>query len=200
MYRFVKSRVAPATWILLVASAALAVLATPLHYTLPWAGGGWQPQLFAPLTPALFVMFCGFTMGNWMSVLERSAARVVWARLGWAAAVIGISTAVGAFAGWLNAPAWTGAMARNGAGFAGLMLLSAVLLGSRLAWIPPLALLLAVLLGGRDVETASALAWALPLAPATSVPALACTVVIVSLGLFSYARWDSRPSRGIVGE
>jgi hypothetical protein len=135
-----------------------------------------------------------------MSALEPRGARLVRARLAWAAALIVVAASVAASLGMLADPEWRMPLLRNTVGLAGLALLGAVLLGARLAWLPVFVPGVATLLAGRDPYTAEPHAWALMLAPAGAPVAAAAALAVAVAGVVAYGRWDSRPTRGVTGE
>jgi hypothetical protein len=143
----------------------------------------------------------GFAVTNRMSVLERViGARLVPARALWGATLIAGTVAAAQCAGLAAAPEWRIPAVRNGLALAGVALLGAAPLGARLAWLPVFAWTAVTVLAGRGQDTGAVRSWALLLAPGSSGPALAAAVVVAVSGLAVYARWDSRPTRGVAGE
>ncbi|MFD5553528.1 hypothetical protein ACFWIA_06790 [Streptomyces sp. NPDC127068] len=147
--------------------------------------------LFAPLAAASVV---GTSLYVYADGLDRTAARAWWPRrlahvtLLSAVAVLLLAVAV-------HGPAQeygTAVLARNTLGTAGVATLSAVLLGARLSWLPPLVWLCGVHLVARSDggRVWGAVSW--PVSHAERGGAWVAAVVLFLLGAVVHARWGVR--------
>lgn len=114
-------------------------------------------------------------------------------RLFWSGGLVGAAT----LASWSVAEAAgvvDGAVAaRNAAAGAALALIAVVLLGSELAWLPPVVLIACFYFAGVD-DTEQPRAWAIWMLPSADVPATVVTAALVVTGVTAYVlRDDARP-------
>lgn len=199
-YGFVVSRWGPAVAAAFVAATALSIAVAPHTYQQPFSSLQ-KPLPVAPLAPALPALLVGFAFTNSMAVLERPVGRrLAVARAAWAAVMIAAAMAgAGVASAVVDAPPRL-VMIRNAAGLTGLTLLVALLVGSRVAWIAVLAPVAATVVAGRDGRTGAVHRWSLLMAPADSAVAMAIAAGVVVAGVAGYARWDTRPSLGVLKE
>ncbi|MFE9661027.1 hypothetical protein [Streptomyces sp. NPDC005955] len=147
--------------------------------------------LLAPLAAASVV---GTSLHGYADGLDRTAARAWWPRR------LAHVTLLSAVAALLLAVAvhgppqeyGTAVLARNTLGTAGVATLSAVLLGARLSWLPPLVWLCGLHLvarsdGGRVWD---AVTW--PVSQAERGGAWVAAVALFLVGVAVYARWGVR--------
>ncbi|MFD7549794.1 hypothetical protein ACFV0R_04225 [Streptomyces sp. NPDC059578] len=147
--------------------------------------------LFGPLAAASVV---GTSLHVYADGLDRTAARPWWPRR---LAHVTLLSAVAALflAVAVHGPAQeygTAVMARNTLGTAGVAALSAVFLGARLSWLPPLVWLCGVHLldrsgGGRVWDAVN---W--PVSHGERGGAWVTAVVLFAVGAVVYARWGVR--------
>jgi hypothetical protein len=162
---------------------ALAACAAALRAALHWYPGPAAASLRFPLTiEAGAAAVIGVTTRSPFGEPERATGRwLPFLRLGTAVALTG--AAVGALAaGSAGAPLAGGnlAMLRDTAGFTGITLLAAALLGGALAWIAPMAYLVVTLqaLGARWATP-----WLWPARPPHDLGAAICAAAAVAAGL-----------------
>lgn len=163
---------------------ATARLRTPFHLHSPLVGGLEVISLLAGIPIALMVLPASKTM-------EAGIRRVTVLRSLWATALIlgtVLLVALAAIAGGAVDPL---VAVRNSIVSSGLALLFAALAGARLAWMPSLALTLAVFRYGMEFE-GSRYAWALPLALSTEPVSWMLAGVLATTGIVSYGLWDVR--------
>lgn len=187
---FLVSRVEPAgvigVAIILVAVVLLATarVRTPFHPLSPVVGGLEVISLAAGIPISMMVLPASKT-------LEAGIRRVTILRYIWSTTLIlgtMLLVGVGALAGGAVDPL---VAVRNSVVSAGLVLVSATLVGARLAWMPSLGLTLAVFRYGMELEGVR-YAWALPLAPGTEPVPWLLGVAVAVAGIVSYGRWDVR--------
>lgn len=165
---------------------------------LAWAWGAWLSQEEGPLKVALilFPIFCGAILANAtcspFGEHERIASRsLVGLRTIQIAGLVSIAAAglVAAVWAWpvLDAEAL---VIRNLAGFCGLGLLTAVVIGARLAWIVPVGYGLASFVVGSE----SSSPWALTSSPASSDLAIGIALAALAAGLVLICHYGARDS------
>ncbi|MFD7699423.1 hypothetical protein [Streptomyces caelestis] len=189
---YARSRVLPRTVLVLVATAAAAVLgARNLDAYL-------DPSRQVPVV-ALAPLFAAAVIGTGLhsasDELDRTAVRPWWRRR-----LVHLSALTGCAALLLAAtvyghpsPFGPAAMVRNTLGCVGLTAGAAALLGARLSWLPVFGYVSAVYVGSASARGRLVPVWAWPVQPAAQHTAWVTAAVLLVAGSALYAVRGARP-------
>ncbi|WP_030858045.1 hypothetical protein [Streptomyces sp. NRRL S-37] len=189
---YARARTVPRTVLVLVATAALAVLgARNLNAYL-------DPSRQVPVV-ALAPLFAAAVIGTGLhsasDELDRTAVRPWWRRrlahllaLTGCAALLLAATVYGH-----PSPFGPAAMIRNTLGCAGLAAGAAALLGARLSWLPVFGYVSAVYVGSANARGPLVPVWAWPVQPAGQHLAWVTAAVLLVAGAALYAVRGARP-------
>lgn len=183
---YLRSRLASRTVAVVAATAALTWLWGV------WLGSSTITNTLLPLAmPLASAAIIGASTGSPFGESEETASRPLGLlRLGHLAGLLAVAALTLALAvTWWTVPdgAWT--LARNLAGFTGLALLTARVLGSGLSWVVPLGYAVLALLAPPSGQ---APAWAWSVRAATDRGAALIAAVLLLMGLVIVARWGAR--------
>ncbi len=154
-------------------------------------------QLLLVVMPLAGALVIGASLYSPFGELEASASYPVPVlRLGHLAGLLLLGAmALGVAARAGGTASVEGQVLRNLAGFAGLVLLSVPVLGSRLSWIAPLAYgVLAFWMGASVPERPATWAW--PLQPGDDKAAMATALLLLAIGLAGAVLPGARDRRG----
>ncbi|MFJ3643290.1 hypothetical protein ACIPRD_26530 [Streptomyces sp. NPDC090108] len=191
-FLYARSRAVPAALVGLAATAVLALWAAhgPDTFTAP--DGRVPLVVLAPLMAAAAI---GVSLRTASAELERTAVRAWGPRrlvqlVGLTApAVALLSAAAPGHPGGFGTPE----MIRNTLGCAGITAAAAVLLGSRLSWLPAFLYVAFVCPASQGTQGRAALLWAWPMQPGARPEAWAAAVAVFVVGAVLYAVRGARP-------
>jgi hypothetical protein len=155
-------------------------------------------QPLAPFVPAVLALAVGLLFDNPMPNLEaHTSLRLLRAaRAGWCLTVLALAAGATAALLPLADPDLRGIMIRNAVLLNALAIITAVGVGSRVAWLAVLLLTLPNLLAGTDDDLA-ARPWAILLHSEHSMSAAVITGAVAAVSVGGYIRWDTRPLIGL---
>ncbi|MFF9865987.1 hypothetical protein ACF1G0_11260 [Streptomyces sp. NPDC013953] len=194
---YARSRALPVTYAVLLGTALAA----------GWSAHRLQAQPFFDHTARVPVvvlapLVAGAAIGTGLHVhadeLDRTAVRPWWRRRLAHQAVLTASAAVLLALAVPGRPEAFGqpAMVRNVLGAAGVTAASAVVLGARLSWLPPLVYFGAVYVAAPSMPGGTAAVWAWPVQPGPQGWAWAVALAAYVTGVMLYAALGARPDSG----
>ncbi|MGW6458478.1 hypothetical protein ACWF94_21615 [Streptomyces sp. NPDC055078] len=161
------------------------------------AGSSWDPALEKPLVivgPLLVAAAIGTSLYTYSDELDRTSVRPWWPRR--LTQLAGLTAASAAALG-IAMPGATeefgaGAMVRNTLGVVGLAVLSAVVIGARLSWAPPLAYLATIYLGVQGAGSRWTAVWAWPLQPGPGTASWVTALLLLATATIAYTVFGAR--------